>query len=246
MADSGPLPAGLARSPSRSPPDAGAHWGPAADAGAVYGYTTTDINALPEYIKAIAPGVDDRFGTSIALDITDGIPFLIVGAPFEDSGVENGPDPDDNSQTSSGAAYVFQRQGTWELRAFVKAPNAQVGDNFGRSVAIAGNVLGGQVTRVIAVGAPFEDSGKPDMLDDETATDSGAIYAFSLAANGTVSNASYGKADRIDPIDALGTAIALTSQTLIAGAPAEDSGIAGWTTARDNTTPLAGAVFTFR
>ena len=76
----------------------------------------------------------------------------------------------------SGAVYVFTRTGTtWTQRAYVKASNADAGDEFGSSVALSRD------GRTMAVGAHNEDSAAVGVNGDEannTADDSGAVYVF--------------------------------------------------------------------
>ena len=76
----------------------------------------------------------------------------------------------------SGAVYVFTRTGTtWTQRAYVKASNADAGDEFGSSVALSRD------GRTMAVGAHNEDSaavGVNGNEADNTADDSGAVYVF--------------------------------------------------------------------
>ena len=69
---------------------------------------------------------------------------LVVGAPFESSsasGIDGAQD--DNSAINAGAAYVFARDagGIWSQQAYLKASNADSGDEFGFSVALAGDDL---------------------------------------------------------------------------------------------------------
>ena len=91
-------------------------------------------------------------------------------------------DQADNSAFTSGAVYVFVRDGTtWTQQAYVKASNTQVGDDFGASVSLSedGNTL--------AAGAWWEDSnatGVNGNQADNSARDSGAVYVF--ARVGTV------------------------------------------------------------
>lgn len=76
----------------------------------------------------------------------------------------------------SGAAYVFTRTGTtWTQRAYVKASNADAGDEFGSSVALSRD------GRTMAVGAHNEDSAAAGVNGDDAdnaADDSGAVYVF--------------------------------------------------------------------
>jgi hypothetical protein len=73
------------------------------------------------YVKASNTGVNDVFGTSIAMSGNT----LVVGASGEDSNATgvNG-DENNNSASNSGAAYVFVRNGdSWVQQAYLKASN---------------------------------------------------------------------------------------------------------------------------
>lgn len=106
---------------------------------------------LEAALKASNAEQSDDFGRSVAIDGDT----IVVGAPGEDSAATgvNGtaPGPDDNSQSASGASYVFRRSGTsWTQEAYLKASNTGANDGFGHSVAISGDT--------IAVSAANEDS----------------------------------------------------------------------------------------
>jgi hypothetical protein len=107
--------------------------------------------------------------------------------------------------------YLFTRTlaTPWTQQVYVKASNADADDRFGRQVALVGNVL-------LVVGAPLEDSaGDPT---DNTATESGAAYAFSRTGS-TWSEAAIAKA--VFPIagDQFGNAVAAASNgTIVVGA----------------------------
>ena len=78
---------------------------------------------------------------------------VAIGARDEDSNATgvNG-NQTDNSASGSGAAYVFVRNGTnWTQQAYLKASNTEMGDQFGRSVAVSGDT--------VVVGAYLESSG---------------------------------------------------------------------------------------
>jgi hypothetical protein len=100
-----------------------------------------------------------------------------VGAYGEASngtGVNSGAEAD-NSALSSGAVYVFTRSGTtWTQQAYVKALNTGASDQFGYSVALAGDTL--------AVGARDEDSNGTGVNSGAQANNgasaSGAVYVF--------------------------------------------------------------------
>jgi hypothetical protein len=147
----------------------------ATDAGAAYIFKKGTSWTQEAYIKASNPTAGDNFGASVSVDGTGNT--LVVGARFED-GSGKGVNPVSNeSAGSSGAAYVYSRTGTnWTQQAYLKAINPTIGDSFGASVAVSNN---GQF---ILVGAPYEDAstGCVNGADNNTATDKGAAYMYSL------------------------------------------------------------------
>jgi hypothetical protein len=196
------------------------------------------------YLKASNTETDDHFGGAVALS-ADGN-TLAVGAKDEDSAATgiNG-DQTDNTAFNAGAVYVFSRTGTsWQQQAYLKASNAEEGDNFGQSVALSadGNTL--------AVGAYFENSAAKGINGnqaDNTAAAAGAVYVFSRTGS-TWQQQAYVKASNTDATDQFGTTVALSADgnTLAVGASDEESaatGINGDYT--DNSTASAGAVYVF-
>ena len=211
----------------------------ATDSGAVYVFRRTNGNWAQEaYLKASNVGARDRFGQRVALSND----LLAVAAPQEDSastGV-NGVQANDGA-ADSGAVYVFERTGTaWTQEAYVKASNTAGLDNFGQSVALAGDVL--------AVGAFFEDSASAGVGGDDTddsLDDSGAAYVFVRAASGWT-QAGYIKAFNPGGSDLFGFSVALGGDALVVGASNEDSsdrGIGGDGT--NNTASDSGAAYIF-
>ncbi len=126
-------------------------------------------------------------------------------------------------------------------QAYVKAANAGAGDAFGMSIALDGDTL--------AVGAPYEDSGKTGVGAvgaDDGAMDAGAVYLFARDSGGNWAPGAYLKPSNTGPGDSFGASVALDGDTLVVGAPYEDSaetGAAGDGT--DDSAPDAGAVYVF-
>src|SRR5205814_1608421 len=128
----------------------------------------------------------------------------------------------DNSASGSGAAYVFVRSGTtWSQQAYLKASNAEAGDQFGVSVALSGDTL--------VVGATSEDSnatGVNGNQADNSAGWSGAAYVF--VRSGTAwSQQAYLKASNAGAGDVFGYSLALSGDTLAVGAFGEASSATG-------------------
>lgn len=130
--------------------------------------------------------------------------------------------------------------------AYVKASNTQVntdefsGDHFS-NVAISGDTL--------VVGAPGEDSADLGNQLDNSAVDSGAVYVF-VRTGATWSQQAYIKAinDFTDNNsgDGFGSSVAVFGDTLVVGAPGEDSNARGVNGDFTNNDSLdAGAVYVF-
>ena len=211
----------------------------ASSAGAAYVFVRNGNTWVQQaYLKASNSDVFDGFGGSVAISGDT----IVVGAPSESSGADgvNGNQGDD-SAFSAGAAYVFVRNGnTWSQQAYLKASNSGAFDDFGESVAIAGDT--------ILVGAPDEDSDADGVNGDQTdnsAFDAGAVYIFVRNGN-TWSQQAYLKASNSDVFDSFGQSVAISEDTILVGAPDEDSdadGVNGDQT--DNSARNAGAAYVF-
>lgn len=205
-------------------------------AGAVYVFTRSGAAwSQQAYVKASNTDAGDNFGRSVALS-PDGN-TLAVGAIAEDSfatGI-NG-DQANNAGTNTGAVYVFTRSGAvWTQQAYIKASNPDFSDNFGAAVALG---AGGDT---LAVSAPGEDSNATGINGDQAnnqAGASGAVYVF-VRAGSTWSQQAYIKASNTGASDffgggvsvsgSTGNAVALSTDgnTLVVGAPTEDSNATG-------------------
>ncbi len=140
---------------------------------------------------------------------------------------------------------------TYELTAtrgmpttYLKASNIG-SDRFGESVALSRD------GRTMAAGARFEDSGSVGPhgdQDNDTASNSGAVYLFTRGAEGWTRNA-YIKASNTGAGDTFGSSMALSDDgvTLAVGAPNESSNSTGVSGAQDNNDAISsGAVYIFR
>lgn len=191
------------------------------------------------YLKASNTDAGDRFAASVALWSDT----LLVGAPGEASRA-NGTavSAADNSAPNTGAAYVFVRSnGAWTEQAFLKSHASDANDQFGAAVAIDGDTL--------VVGAPSEDSsaaGVGGNAQDDGADGAGAAYVF-VSNAGAWSLQAYLKASNPQFGDAFGSAVAISGDTIVVGAPLEDSGIGGLNAPDvDNLKPNSGAAYVFR
>ncbi|MBC8257417.1 MAG: FG-GAP repeat protein, partial [SAR324 cluster bacterium] len=130
--------------------------------GAVYVYKRTGTNWAQEaYIKAANGDSSDSFGERVSIDNDT----IVVGAIYEKSNqttITNGTTASsDDSNTQSGAVYVYKRTGTsWAQEAYIKAANNDAGDLFGISVSISGDTM--------VVGAFNEDSNQTTITNGTT------------------------------------------------------------------------------
>lgn len=124
-------------------------------------------------------------------------PFAVVGAYG-----------DDDAGSNSGSAYVFFRvdRDTWILQAKLVAEDAAAGDSFGESVAISGTS--------VAVGAYGDDDG---------GSSSGSAYVFIREESAWTQQAKL-TADDAAEDDHFGRSLALSGDTVVAGASGDDDG----------------------
>lgn len=213
--------------------------GSASSSGAVYVFRRNGETFVQEaYVKASNTASNDIFGMSVALSGDT----LVIGAPGEDSdAIGVGGSQSNDNASASGAVYVFVRTaGKWAQQAYIKASNGDANDYFGTSVALSGDTL--------AVGAIGEDSNATGIAgnqDNESKTDSGAAYVFVRVA-GVWAQQAYIKASNTDANDSFGVTLALSGDTLVVGADAEDSNAVGVNGNADNDSDNdSGAAYVF-
>ncbi|QPD05926.1 MAG: Integrin alpha beta-propellor repeat protein [Candidatus Nitrospira kreftii] len=212
------------------------------DSGAVYVFTRTGTTwAQQAYIKAFNTGAGDQFGRSVAISGDT----LAVGAFREDSsgtGVNSGAESDD-SVVDSGAVYVFTRTGTtWTQQAYIKASNASANNRLGFAIALTGDTL--------VAGSSGEDGDSTGVGGDQnnnSATDSGAVYVFTRTSSNWTQQA-YVKASNTGAGDQFGVSVALSGDTIAVGAATEDSNGTGVNSGAeaDNSAIDSGAVYLLR
>lgn len=125
------------------------------------------------YVKASNTEGDDWFGHSVSLSAAGNT--LAVGAHREDSSTTgvNG-DQTDNSDTNSGAVYIFERASTtWVQQAYLKASDTGAHDLFGWSVSLSAS------GDTMAVGAWSEDT---------PVSGAGTVYVFQRLGTGIGAN----------------------------------------------------------
>ena len=214
--------------------------------GAVYVFTRSNLGVWSQqaYVKASNPNGNDRFGHSLALS-ADGN-TMAAGAFGESSAATDvGGDQANNAASSSGAAYVFVRDGTaWAQQAYLKASNTGSSDSFGLALALSAD------GHSLAVGAYNESSNASTIngaQDNDLSDESGAVYRFSRS--GTLwTQRDYVKAPDNRARDKFGASVALSADasTLVVGAPEEDSAATGVGGDRDAAAASnSGSVYMF-
>ncbi len=201
---------------------------------------TIDPIAQQAYLKASQVTAHDYFGRSVAISGDT----VVVGAHNED-GSATGVDGTENELApDAGAVYVFVRSGTtWRQQAYLKATQVTANDQFGFSVAIAGDTL--------VVGANLEDGSSTGVNGtvNELAPDAGAAYIFVRRTGGnggrTWSQQAYLKASQVTANDQFGFSVAISGDTVVVGANLEDGSATGVNGVVNELAPDAGAAYVF-
>ena len=193
------------------------------------------------YLKASNTGAWDSFGVSVAIAGD----FIAVGASGEDSSGQGlNSDQSNDDYMDSGAAYIFARSGTpevWTQQVYVKSSqssgNIEWSDYFGRSMAMSGNTL--------VVGAPEA------WVDDGYGGESqcGEAYVF-VVTEGVWSEQARLERKKEASIcgfrDDFGSSVAISGNTIVIGAPGEDSDARGVNgSPNDQSASGSGAAYVF-
>jgi trimeric autotransporter adhesin len=219
----------------------------APDSGAVYVFQRSGVVWRQKaYVKASNTGVGDSFGGSVALSGDT----MVVGAPNEASNIVT--DPSDDSGASNGAVYIFNRtSGVWSQEKYLKASDTRPSDFFGNSVALSNGDISG-IT--LAVSAPMSSSASAP-------PNPGAVYVFrrpsgfvtqtippSTPISREWKQQIIEQASNAGDGDGFGSSVALSNDTLVVGAPEEDSEAKGisLTPSSDDMAKSSGAVYVYR
>ena len=161
------------------------------DSGSAYVFGSDGVGGYAQQAKLIADdaAAGDDFGNSVAVAGDT----IVVGAPFD----------------TSGSVYVFGSDGFggYAQQAKLIADDAAAGDDFGNSVALAGDT--------IVVGAPD---------DDDAGYSSGSVYVFGSDGFGGYAQQAKLTADDAAGGDNFGHAVALAGDTIVVGARGDDDG----------------------
>ena len=167
-----------------------------ASSGSAYVFTRDGVGVWTEQAKLTASdaAAGDRFGSRVAVDGDT----VVCGAPLG-----NG-----DSETDSGSAYVFTRDGSgvWTERAELTASDAAGGELFGADIAVDGDTV-----VVVAPG------------DDEDGIDSGAAYVFTRDGAGVWSEHAKLRASDAVAGQMFGGRIDISGGTVVVGAGRDDT-----------------------
>ncbi len=145
--------------------------------------------------------------------------------------------------------YIKEASATYPLiidpiitqQAYLKASNTGSGDGFGWAVAISGET--------IVVGAPLEDSNATGVNGDQSNNnlgDSGAAYVFIRNGTTWTQQAFLKPSNNPGSGDRLGWSVAISGETIIVGAPNEDSNATGMNgDGSNNNATNSGAAYVF-
>ncbi|AFM11674.1 FG-GAP repeat protein [Turneriella parva] len=217
--------------------------------GAAYVFRRTGNIWIQEaYLKPSNMDERDKFGWAVA--ISNG--RIAVAAPDEDANqttiTHGSTASSNNTQANAGAVYIFEKNGTnWEQKAYIKAPNAAAGHEFGYALAMSGDTL--------VVGAKGESSAQttitngPTASTDTSTANSGAVYVY-RRTSGTWAQEAYIKAGNSEYLDLFGYSASISGDAIVVGAYNEDSGQStitnGSGTSSDNSITNSGAVYVYR
>lgn len=168
-----------------------------------------------QMLKAVNIDSGDLFGSTVAISGDT----VVVSAVLEDSlarGVTNDAQlsTDSSASLDSGAVYVYRNiNGTWAQEAYIKSPNNNPNDYFGRSLAIDGDYL--------AVGV--NDSSSQNTISngvlpvrDSSLTASGAVVVYKRS-NFQWQYEAFIKPSQPIANSPFGTAVAISGGTLVVG-----------------------------
>ncbi len=164
------------------------------DAGSVYVFVREgDFWVLQQKILAADGVAGDRFGGSVAIDGDS----LITGVWGHDH---------PTAGANAGAAYVFVRAGTtWSFQQKLRAGTPETNGEFGNAVGISGDTA--------VVGAALGDT--------DRGVDTGVAYAFVRIGTVWTQQAIFTGSD-VNPDDRFATRVAISGDTILAGAHGHD------------------------
>ncbi len=194
--------------------------------------SSVDVSATTNNVNASFM-INGSSNTTVALAVGDNVTSIVVTA-------ENG--------TTTRTYTVVLTRLAFAQKAYIKATNTDISDQFGQSVALSGD---GNTLAVGAVGEGSTATGVNGDQLDNNANFAGAVYVFTRDAGGFWTQQAYVKAsntDNSDPFDRFGESVALSDDgsTLAVGVIHEDSAAIGVTgNQADKSAASAGAAYVF-
>ncbi len=217
--------------------------------GAIYVFTRSgETWTETARLTASNAEIGDALGTDVAVS-ADGN-TIAAGAFDEDSALVGSPDAalgasDQPTDRAVGAVYVFERDDAgWSQAAFVKPTHASANQHFGWTLSLSAD------GDSLLVGAHFEDSAARGVNGDQldaSAIDAGSAYLYRRDGS-TWAPIAYLKASNTAEFAEFGMAVAIDGDgdTLVIGAPREESGARGiGGEQEDNSAPESGAVYVY-
>jgi hypothetical protein len=223
----------------------------AASAGAVYLFARAGNTWTQQaYVKGANTEGGDLFGYNVSLDDEGS---TLVAAGYDEDGPGRGVNPDPgNGAGGSGAIYVFSRTGTaWQQDAYLKGSRSEGNDALGYSVAISGDgntIVAGAADESCLVGGINPEGCDMDKPEDASGGSAGAAYVW-VRSGDTWTEQAFLKASNPELQDwfAVRLAVSGDGNTIIVGAPMEDSNARGVNAGQeqDNSAIESGAAYLF-
>lgn len=221
------------------------------DSGAVYIFSKSDegLWVFKQYIKPSELMESHQFGSALALENHT----LAIGSPGDGNDLNvliEGADLNtlsmNNNRPKSGAVWLYKLDDSlvWQNTAYIKSPNSDTDDQFGRSLAVTKE-------NTLVVGAPNEDhlsTGISHLTQLNQATDYsaenevavGAAYVFSYGSSKWRLSA-YVKGSNSEKSDKFGNQVSAYSNTFVCSASGEANSKGGVVNGLDIPVDDAGA-----
>ncbi|MBW2455962.1 MAG: cadherin-like beta sandwich domain-containing protein [Deltaproteobacteria bacterium] len=200
-----------------------------------------EVSALATTVR-VTPTVADA-GATVTVD------GFVVPSGTPSSPIFVGPGPSailvevtaESSSTQTYTLNVTLASALESMPDYVKASNTNAQDGFGYDLGLADNTA--------VVGAPGESSGATGVNGNEadnSATSAGAAYVVVRDGCTGGTQEAYLKASNAEAYDSFGTSVAISGDTIVIGAPGEDSNATGANgNESSNVLGMAGAAYVF-